>query len=115
MLTYSQITHSGQIAWVFVLVSLGGSCFEVRVIEKATASAADLWDPRLGCLDAWMLGCLSFCLPGDRFGTNLSYILEAFDHLWCLLRHRGAIWAPLDEPGHPNELFGTPVQAGALI
>ncbi len=24
-------------------------------IEKATASAADLWDPRLGCLDAWML------------------------------------------------------------
>ena len=27
-------------------------------IEKATASAADLWDPRLGCLDAWMLGCL---------------------------------------------------------
>ena len=28
---------------------------EVRRIEKATASAADLWDPRLGCLDAWML------------------------------------------------------------
>ena len=24
-------------------------------IEKATASAADLWDPRNGCLDAWML------------------------------------------------------------
>ena len=24
-------------------------------IEKATASAADLWDPRFGCLDAWML------------------------------------------------------------
>ena len=24
-------------------------------IEKATASAADLWDPRLGCFDAWML------------------------------------------------------------
>ena len=28
---------------------------EVRRIEKATASAADLWDPRLGCLDARML------------------------------------------------------------
>ena len=28
-------------------------------IEKATTSAADLWDPRNGCLDAWMLGCLS--------------------------------------------------------
>ena len=28
---------------------------EVRRIEKATASAADLWDPRNGCLDAWML------------------------------------------------------------
>ena len=25
------------------------------LIEKATASAADLWDPRTGCLDAWML------------------------------------------------------------
>ena len=25
-------------------------------IEKADASAADLWDPRLGCLDARMLG-----------------------------------------------------------
>ena len=24
-------------------------------IEKAIASAADLWDPRLGCVDAWML------------------------------------------------------------
>ena len=55
-------------------------------IEKATASAADLLDPRLGCLDAWMLGCLSFCLPGVRFETNLSDILEAFDHLSCLLQ-----------------------------
>ena len=24
-------------------------------IEKATASAADLRDPRLGCLEAWMI------------------------------------------------------------
>ena len=50
----------------------------------------------LGCLDAWMLGCLSFCLPGGRFGTNLSHILEAFDHLWCLLGGPGAIWLPLE-------------------
>ena len=28
---------------------------EVRRIEKAAASAAELWDTRLGCLDAWML------------------------------------------------------------
>ena len=28
------------------------------LIEKATASAANLWDPMLGCLDAWMLVCL---------------------------------------------------------
>ena len=35
---------------------------EVRRIEKAIASAADLSDPRLGCLDAWMLGCLDACL-----------------------------------------------------
>ena len=62
-------------------------------IEKATASAADLWDPRLGCLDAW---CLSFCLPGGRVGTNLSDILEAFDHLWCLLQGLVVIWAPLE-------------------
>ena len=65
-------------------------------IEKATASAADLLDPRLGCLDAWMLGCLSFCSPGGRFGTNLSHILEAFDHCWWLLQGPGAIWAPLE-------------------
>ena len=41
-------------------------------IEKATPSAADLKDLSNGCLDAWMLGCLSFCLPGARFVTNLS-------------------------------------------
>ena len=61
---------------------------EVRRIEKPTASAADLWDPRLGCL--------SFCLPGGRFKTNLTHILEAFDHLWCLLQDPGAILAPLE-------------------
>ena len=65
-------------------------------IEKATASAADLWGARLGCLDAWMLGCLSFCLPCSRFGTNLNHILEAFDQVWCLLQGPGAIWAPLE-------------------
>ena len=32
-----------------------------------------------------MLGCSSFCLPGARFGTILSHILEGFEHLWCLL------------------------------
>ena len=37
-------------------------------IEKATASAADLWDPRHGCLDAWMLGCLS----EELFGTPVQ-------------------------------------------
>ena len=42
------------------------------IIEKATASAADLWDPRLA---AWMLGCLSFWLPGCRFRTNSNHIL----------------------------------------
>ena len=47
-------------------------------------------------LDAWMLGCLSFCLPGARFGTNLNHMSEAFDHLWCLLQSPGAIWAPLE-------------------
>ena len=72
------------------------------IIEKATASAADLWDPRLGCLHALMLGCLSLCLPGGRFEMHLSYILEAFDHLWCMLQGPGAIWAALEYPGCPN-------------
>ena len=34
-------------------------------IEKATASAADLWDPRLGCLDACLFACL--VLDSGRF------------------------------------------------
>ena len=65
----------------------------VCILKKATASAADLWETMLGCLDAWMLGCLPLCLPGGRFGTNLNYILEAFDHLWCLLQGSGVIRA----------------------
>ena len=67
----------------------------IQYIEKATASAADLWDPMHGCLDAWML---VFWLLGDRFGNNENHILEAFDHLWCLLGGPGAIffWAPLE-------------------
>ena len=52
----------------------------LKNIEKATASAADLWDPRLGCLDVQMLVfLLAWCMPGARFGTNLSHILEASD------------------------------------
>ena len=31
---------------------------EVRRIEKSTASAADLWDPRNGCLDDCLFACL---------------------------------------------------------
>ena len=54
------------------------------------------WDPMLGCLYAWMLGCLSFCLPDVRFVPNSSSILEAFDHVWCLLQGPGAIWSPLE-------------------
>ena len=29
-------------------------------------------------MDAWMLGYLSFCSPGGRFGTNLNCSLEAY-------------------------------------
>ena len=64
---------------------------------------------------AWMLGCLSFCLPGGRIGTNSSEILEAFDHLRCLLQGPGAIWAPLEQLEFSNELLGAPVRAVALI
>ena len=64
-------------------------------IEKATAFAADLWDPRLGCLDA----CLFVCLVSDlrrpcklegpcgldwlRQGTQLSHVA-----LLCRREHR---------------------------
>ena len=87
-------------------------------IEKATASAADLWDPRLGCLDARMLVFLfAWCQIRDEFeshlGTNLSHILEAFGHFWCLLQGPGAIWAPLGCPVCPNLLFGTPGAGGS--
>ena len=62
-------------------------------IEKATASAADLWDPMHGYLDAWMLVVV---LPGGRFGTDLGCILEALGHLWChlewSLKACGGIW-----------------------
>ena len=85
-------------------------------IEKATASAADLWDPMHGCLDAWMLVVV---LPGSRFGTNLGCILDALDHLWChlgwSLQACGSMWARLAQPGYPDEPFGIPVQAGASI
>ena len=47
-------------------------------------------------LDAWMPGCLSFCLPGGRFGMKWNHMLEAFDHRWCLLQCCGATWAPLE-------------------
>ena len=61
-------------------------------MEKATASAADLWDPSLGCMDAWRI----VFLPGARFETNLSHIWGAFDHLWCLLQGPDAIAAPME-------------------
>ena len=65
------------------------------------------------------LGCLSFCLLGDRFGTNLGLILDTFGHLWChlgwSLQAGGSIWTRLGQPGYPNELLGTPVQAGTPI
>ena len=46
----------------------------VRRIEKATASAADLWDARNGCLDYWLGGGLSLCSPGARFDANLRIL-----------------------------------------
>ena len=85
------------------------------LIEKATASAADLWDPMHGCLDAWML----VVLPGGRFGTNLGCILDALDYLWCQLGWSlpafGRMWARLAQPGYPDEPVGAPVRAGAPI
>ena len=42
-------------------------------IEKATASAADLWDPRLGCLDARMLVfLLAWCQILDKFESHFG-------------------------------------------
>ena len=50
-------------------------------IEKATASAADLWDPRNGCLDAWMLGCLDACLCA-RLVADVAPIWVALWRPW---------------------------------
>ena len=48
---------------------------EVRRIEKATASAADLWDPRLGCLDARMLVfLLVWCQIRDEFESRFRVL-----------------------------------------
>ena len=80
-------------------------------IEKATASAADLWDPMIRCSDA--------CSPGGRFGINLGCILDALGHLWChlgcSLQACGSIWARLAQAGYPKKPFGTPMRAGAPI
>ena len=39
-------------------------------IEEATASAADLWDPRLGCMDAWII-VFAWCQIRDKFESHL--------------------------------------------
>ena len=57
----------------------------------------------LKCLDVWIL---VFCSPGFRFGTNLSCLLQACGHFWCLRPGFGAVWALLGQPGLPNCQFG---------
>ena len=93
---------------------------EISNIEKATASAADLWDPRLGCSDAWMI---VFVLAwwqiwqqfGMHFGCLASPVVSLGMVLGWSLQACGSIWTRLGQPGCPNELFGIPVQAGAPI
>ena len=40
---------------VYMMIWISRCVLMFMIIEKATASAADLWDPSNGCLDAWML------------------------------------------------------------
>ena len=58
-------------------------------IEKASASAADLWDPMLECLDAWMLFfVLAWRQMGHQFGVY-------FGGLWSLVVSLGMVPAGL--------------------
>ena len=110
------------------------TCIHI-LIEKATASAADLWDPSEawmpGCLDAWMLGaCLFACLDADlrrmvpfglhwsSQGAQRSYLL-----FLCRRKHRfreicrfwgqkvDILWRPVAPWGEKIDILWRPVAA----
>ena len=72
------------------LESLRTGCLELHV-----ALYGDLW--------AWM---------GDDLGLHFGALGVIWLTAWKAL---GGMWAPLGQTGCSNELFGTPVQAGASI
>ena len=51
-------------------------------IQKATASAADLSYLRPGCLDAWMLGCLSNQLFGIPVSAGALILKAKVGGVW---------------------------------
>ena len=66
-------------------------------IEKATACAADLWDPRHVCLDAWML---DFVLAWWQIWLQFGSL---FGGLWSRVVSHGMVpasfWEHLDSNG----------------
>ena len=103
---------------------------EVRRIEKATASAADLWDPRNGCLDAGLCARLvadygpcklvgAFGLDWLKQGTQLSHLvlLCRRDHQfreicwilgpesWRAVAACGGLWHPSRSPIEEDKMI----------
>ena len=66
----------------------------------------------------WMLGapCCSRWGPLGLDGDDLGLHFRALGLIWLTAwKALGGMWTPLGQTGCSNELFGTPVQAGASI
>ena len=73
--------------------------YHLVVLFIGSLSAADLWDLRNGCLDAWMLGCLSNELFGTPVGAaapvsgpGLGGGGSGSDLLWQPVAGCGGLW-----------------------
>ena len=66
-------------------------------IEKATASAADLWEPRLGCVDAWMIVfVLAWWQIRHQFGMHVGCLGSPVASLGTVPE---SLWEHLDSTG----------------
>ena len=71
--------------------------YNVIYVEKATASAADLWAPRLGCLDAWMRVFVVACWQTwHQVGLHFGGLWSPVVSLGMVL---ASLWEHLDPTG----------------